>query len=492
LISKRILYPLSAVLFGIALAFIASMASCEEALADSTTLDEQAAKNTAEGNISTFQALLEKDGFIVQQGNLSFFDVIGFYNKGYIKSCFGNNPATPYVAFWMPPGPGQTGKSILKTPKGLAVDWHLAQDEAVVYIGRTPPECSYFSYRSYVFDKFYPHEGEHKRVFGDLGDALNQKIIKTEGTPEGRGGNPFNQTTIVVSTADRGIAERVIEAAKLAGYSTSIMNIDVIPSAILNMGLDNRSDTFAFIIRLNFFKDQLAGNAYVSSPPGTVFRVTAKEPLKPDLYALPRLRVRGTGDAGELDLMPALDELRAAILARYGNLSIAETGTHIWLYTPAQGYDGIQRGINVLGPNRDAFYLNTTTFTLGNDPEEFLIVYGVNHATTGRAIYSNFALYGADILNGVGCVNSQNLSGTAEEYLPGDPNARYLYVWKVARNCSDDPHCLEIPWGVKAYGIELDQPAFVGFRGYLEQNMTVGSSYDQILYDRVIKFSPGR
>jgi hypothetical protein len=488
LISKRILYSLSIVLFGMAL--IVGTASCEKASSDGTPTGKETGRDLAKGNISAFQALLEKDGFMVQEGNLSFFDVIGFYNKGFIHSCFGNNPATPYVAFWLPPGPGQTGRSILKTPKGLAVDWHLGQDEAVVYVGRTPPECSYFSYRSYVFDKFYTHEGEYKRVFGDLGDALNLKTIKTEGTPDGTEGNPFNQTTIIVSAADRGIAERIIEAAELAGYPSSIMNTDVIPSSILNMGLDNSSDTFAFIIRLNFFQDPLAGNAYVSHPPGTVLRVTAKQPVKTNLYAVPQLRVRGTGDASELDLMPALDELRAAILARYGNLSAAETGTHVWLYTPAQGYDGIQRGVNVLGPNRDAFYLNTTTFTLGSDPDEFLIVYGVNHAATGRAIYSNFALYGADILNGVGCVNSQNLSGTAVEYLPGNPKSRYLYVWKVARNCSGDPQCLEIPWGVKAYGIELDQPAFVGFRGYLEQNRTVGSSYDEILYDRVIKFSP--
>ena len=490
LISKRIFYPLSIVLSSIALAFIVGMAGCEKASADGTPTDGQAAPNMAKGNISAFQALLEKDGFMVQEGNLSFFDVIGFYNKGYTKSCFGNNPATPYVAFWLPPGPGQTGRSILKSPKGLAVDWHLGKDEAVVYIGRTPPECSYFSYRSYVFDKFYPHEGQYKRVFGDLGDALNLKTIKTEGTPDGSVGNPFNQTTIVVSAADRKIAERIIEAANLAGYPSSIINTDVIPSSILNMGLDNSSDTFAFIIRLNFFQDQFAGNAYVSHPPGTVLRMTPKQPVKPDLYAVPQLRVRGTGDASELDLMPALDELRAAILAKYGNLSAAETGTHVWLYTPAQGYDGIQRAVMVLGPNRDAFYLNTTTFTLGNDADEFLIVYGVDHAATGKATYSNFALYGADILNGVGCVNSQNLSGTAVEYLPGNPEAKYLYVWKVARNCSGDPHCLEIPWGVKAYGIELNQPAFVGFRGYMEQNRAVGSSYDEILYDRVIKFSP--
>jgi len=466
------------------------MAVSENKLADSSLTNQETAKDIAGGNISAFRALLENDGFMVQEGNLSFFDVIGFYNKGFTKSCFGNNPATPYVAFWLPPGPGQTGRSVLKSPKGLAVDWHLGPDEAVVYIGRTPPECSYFSYRSYVFDKFYPYEGEYKRVFGDLGDALNQKTIKTGGTPDGSEGNPFNQTTLIVSTADRGIAERIIEAAESAGYPSSITNIDVIPSSILNMGLDNSSDTFAFIIRLNFFLDPLAGNAFVNHPPGTVLRITPKEPAKPDLYTVPQLRVRGTGNASELNLMPALNELRAAILAKYGNSSATETGPHIWLYTPAQGYDGIQRGANVLGPNRDAFYLNSTTFTLGNDPDEFLIVYGVNHATTGKAIYSNFALYGADILNGVGCVNSENLSGTAEEYLPGNPEAKYLYVWKVARNCSDDPYCLEIPWGVKAYGIELDQPAFVGFRGYLEQNRTVGSSYDEILYDRVIKFSP--
>lgn len=481
MISNKKMHPLLIVFACAILAFTAGSISAENASIDSSIAP-------LGGNISEFQTLLEDDGFMVQEGNLSFFDVIGIYNKGLIKSCFGNNPATPYVAFWLPPAPGQTGRSILKTPAGLAVDWHLGPDEAVVYIGQTPPECSYYSYRSYVFDKFYPIEGEYKRIFGDLGDALNQKTIKTEGTPDGSVGNPFNQTTFIVSTADRGIAERIIEAAESAGYPSSIINIDAIPSPLLNMGLDNSSDTFAFIIRLNFFQDPLAGNAFVSNPPGTILRITPIEPVEPDPYPVPQLRVRGTGNTSELNLMPALNELRAAILARYGNLSAADMGTQVWLYTPAQGYDGIQRGVNVFGPNRDAFYLNSTTFTLGSDPDEFLIVYGVNHAATGKAIYSNFALYGADILNGVGCVNSQNLSGTSEEFLPGNPAAKYLYVWKVARNCSGDEQCLEIPWGVKAYGIELDQPAYVGFRGYLEKNRTIGSSYDEILYDRVIKF----
>ncbi len=456
----------------------------------SASMDEEKADDIAAEDIRAFRSALEEDGFIVQEGILSYFDIIGLYNKGLIQSCFGNNPATPYVAFWLPPGPGQTGRSILETPGGLAVDWHLRPDEAVVYIGKTPPECSYFSYRSYVFDKFYPNEGVYKRIFGDLGDALNLRTIKTEGTPDGTDGDPFDETALIISTADRGIDERVRTAAELAGYPSSIMNTDVIPSSILNMGLDNSSDTFAFVIRVNFFKDEAAGDAYVNDPPGTVLRITPSEPATLDPYKVPELRVRGTGNASELDLMPDLNELRRAILDRYGDLRATELETHVWLYTPAQGYDGIQRGANVFGSNRDTFYLNTTPFTLGDDPDEFLIVYGVNHAATGKATYSNFALYGADILNGVGCVNSQDLSSTAKEYLPENPDAELFYVWKVARNCSGDPHCLEIPWGVKAYGIELDQPAYVGFRGYLEQNMTVSSSYDEILYDRVIKFSP--
>jgi len=448
------------------------------------------AENAETGDMEAFQQALEQDGFVVQNGNLSYFNVIDLYNKGLIQNCFGNNPATPYIAFWLPPGPGQTGRSILETPRGLAVDWHLRPDEAIVYIGKTPPECSYFSYRSYVFDKYYPNEDVHKRVFGDLGDTLNLKTIKTEGTPNGDQGNPFNKTAVIISTADKGIDKRIRNAAESAGYSPSIINTDVIPSSILNMGLDNRSDTFAFVIRVNFFEDKLAGDAYVNDPPGTVLRISPKEPMELDPYGVPELRVRGTGNASELDLMPELDELRQSILNKYGDLRATDLETHVALYTPPQGYDGIQRGENVLGSNRDTFYLNTTPFTLGNDSNEFLIVYGVNHAVTGKATYSNFALYGIDIMNGVGCVNSQELSGTAEEYLPDNPKSKYFYVWKVARNCSGDPHCLEIPWGVKAYGIELDQPACVAFRGYLEKNMTVSSSHDEILYDRVIKFSP--
>ncbi len=127
---------------------------------------------------------------------------------------------------------------------------------------------------------------------------------------------------------------------------------------------------------------------------------------------------------------------------------------------------------------------------MGNDSNEFLIVYGVNHVATGKAMYQNFGLYGADVWNGVGMISDLDFNGTAEEYLPDNPNAKYLYVYKVARNCGDDPHCYELPYDMGGYGIDLDQPLFIFWRMYLEKATKTGPSYSEIVYDRAIKFDP--
>jgi hypothetical protein len=69
----------------------------------------------------------------------------------------------------------------------------------------------------------------------------------SEGTPNGLAGDPYNQTTIVILTADKGIEKRIQAAALSAGYSGDIINTQVIPSAMVNMGVENTSDTFCRI-----------------------------------------------------------------------------------------------------------------------------------------------------------------------------------------------------------------------------------------------------
>lgn len=434
-------------------------------------------------DVEALRLALEEDGFIVQEGKFVSFDVIGLYDAGYLDSCFGNNPSTPYMLCFLPPPPGERAISEnLQDADTLdnetLVQYRLRPDEALLFIGRTPPECKYFSFRSYVYDRYFPDEGKRKRIFASLGDPLNLMTIKTDGD------SPFNASTIIVMAADEMINDRVIAAGKAAGFPESIMNSDVIPPQLVRLGLNQDDDKFLMLTRLAFFEDQEAGKEYMNGTAARVFRLTpmtVSSTIQP--YGTPALRVRGTGNTSELDLTSTLDELRIAILKENEGANVTELTTQVWLY---EGYDALQRGIDVIGENRDTSYLRTDNFTL--DSNEFIIVYGVNHAMTSRATYCNFGVYGADILNGVGAVADMDLAGTADRYLPGNHLAKYLYVYKVSRNCTES-NCLFVPWGVKAHGIELDQPAFVGFRAYMEKATKSGPIWSEIVYDRVIKFS---
>jgi hypothetical protein len=464
-----------------------------------------------------FQQALEQEGFTVQEGELGYFDLIGMLEKGILPSAYGNNPTTKYVAYFVPaPTGSEVDERVSRLTSALGMSgnttpiWNLRSDEAVVFVGRTPPECRYFSYDHYIMHRTYGNE--RKWLFSNIADTVNNLVIKTEGTPDGSSGNPYNQTTILIITADRGIDQRIRNAAQSAGYSDDIINTQVLPSSILNMGLENDSDTFAAFIRPALFNDMQAGEDYINNTPATVFRITPNNnTTELDPFDYPELRVRGTGQT-EFELMDDLEELRLAILDKYNESDATELPTS---QAVPIGSDAIQRGINGVGPNNDAAYLwtanqtassptppffNTSEYypflrdpaiTLGNDTSEFIIVYGVNHVATGKATYSNFAVYGADVWNGVKAITNEDFNGSAEEYIPDNPNAKYLYVYKFARNCSeDDSYCYEVPYGVGVHGIEPDQPLFIAWRAYLENTTKTGPSYSEIVYDRAIKFDP--
>lgn len=471
------------------------------------------AQNTTTSDANAFKQALEKDGFTVQQGALGFFDLIKLYDLKVLPNALGNNPSTKYLSFFVPPARGQkVPAEIAKIAATLGINlnaaafWNLGPDEAVVFVGRTPPECRYFSFDLQLVERTYGNEA--RWIWSNVGDPVNNLVISTKGTPNGTAGNPFNQTTVIVATADRGIDQRIRAAALSAGYPDNIFNTLVFPSSMLNMGVENNSDTYLIGLRPAFYKDKQAGDDYLNNTHAIVFRVTPNQTTKLDPYNYPTLRVRGTGTT-EFDLMNDLEQLRKAILKTHSNLNATELPTSMTV-----PLDGIQRGIDALGPDNDACYLWTSnltpysptpsfpdlskyydfqahpTVTLGNDPNEFIIIYGVNHVATGKATYASATIYGAEGWNGVGTIHDANFNGTAEEYLPDNPNAKYFYVYKIARNCSGDLHCFEVPTGPGAYGIALDQPLMVFWRAYLEKATKTGPSYSEIVYDRAIKFDP--
>ena len=268
---------------------------------------------------------------------------------------------------------------------------------------------------------------------------------------------------------------------------------------MLKLGHNETADVLRIMARTAVWVDKTAGAAYINNPPLKVLRVTPRAQATAKPFPTPPLRIRGTGHT-EMDLANKLDELRQSIIAAYPRLLATDIQSIPMCY---EGYDLIQRG-NWCGDSRDAFYIGagylgyatsdpaSTDLTLGDD--EFLMVYGVNHVATGKATYMNLNFYAdkqAQLF--VGSLSDSWFPAAAPWYLPDDPAAEAMYAYKVARNCTKgEAFCLKLapPEGCTRLTLDASTVLTVFDRIYLEPATRVGPALPEILYDRVLKFSP--
>lgn len=160
--------------------------------------------NVGSGNVTALIDALEKDGFDVQQGKAASLDFIKLVDAGLITNANGNNANNPYKMFIFPPVPGQPSHP-LADKNGWSPFYRLRPDEAIIYVGTTPPECAYFGYQTYMYTHYYPSEGRSKKVFANVGDSINILTAHTNSTDK----NQFNKAIMVISTADKETNERI-------------------------------------------------------------------------------------------------------------------------------------------------------------------------------------------------------------------------------------------------------------------------------------------
>jgi hypothetical protein len=158
------------------------------------------------------------------------------YTRG---NAFGNNPSGLYGVWdWL---------------LGLPV-FYLGPQDAVLWVGCTPPPLAYFSARSYVFSSPWPNATV---LFASLGDSNNIETVNTTA------GGPCNRTTAIITTGEvagvvaghcrwRGFKARqplllhcagdlntaaaVTNALVAAGLPASAVNVDLIPPSLVTMG----------------------------------------------------------------------------------------------------------------------------------------------------------------------------------------------------------------------------------------------------------------
>ncbi len=480
--------------------------------------------------IQCFINLLEKNGFIVQEGSLRYIDILKLASEGKTSTALGNIVGAPYATYILPPAPDQELSSEQRLPVVFdpanpdkyppnldfilpGLHYKLRPDEAIVLIGQTPPSSVYFCFRSYLAlvqnkpDKDYsdaitagnPITGFYHFIGASLGDQINNYDIWTDKTPYGSAGKPFDASTIIITSADKKIYKCMRDALADSGFSPGIINNDFIPMDLVNMGLERGKDHFSFVMRANIFEDPNVGWDYIYNVNKyfTVLRIT---PIKPyavshpwPITALKAKEICTTEFQSACAARDTLDYLRNQIIGKYKSpeYDIVDLDFNLAIL---DNYEGILQDDNVWVDNRDTVYVKTESFKLATD-DDFVIVYGFNNIKTGFATFINLSFYGDELWNGVaGTVFADCHQNAADEYFPkNDKDAKNYYVAKFAREETEGneiiiPYSTGNPKG-SAYGVDNNQKVFLVIRMYLNRETKIASAPFDIIWGHAILFT---
>lgn len=431
-------------------------------------------KSEAEASAAvTLEAELAARGFLVQQGSFEFLDMTQCCET----TCSGNNPSSPYAAMFVPPAPGQTIPNPDARDDGTASQWRLRADEAIVFVGPTAPQAAYFGFTPYLMQRVDAN-GTPKPIFASLSETLNHLVI---GTVDAQ---PFASQTAVVVAADSVSANLATAALVASGTPQQAINLLVLDPKLGRFGLGASADTFGVLFRMALVSDPTAKESYIANPGARVLRLSPNAERELSALPSPAARPKPTSST-ETSLQSAVQKLGTAITLAYPG------------YT-AQGLivdDGVPDPEACIanlsfcaGDNRDTTYPGTNVRVVFSTSDDFYMVYGVDHHVSGKTVYSNASVYALNKLVGIASVASDVYPGSAQRYLPRDPDASKLYAWKLARTCNGEPDCLEIPYGTCPDGMPDGAFGTVTFRTYLEPSSKTAPLPSTLIRDRVMAF----
>jgi hypothetical protein len=253
------------------------------------------------------------------------------------------------------------------------------------------------------------------------------------------------------------------------------------------MGFHNQSDVFTVLARIADPDALVVGSPtydWLQDPGATVLRVRPVERKPPAPLPFPPLRPQGTGDIEDDKIVRRLVD---GVVARFGRRDcIVRRAIAVpW----EDGYIGIERLIPCFADCRDTPYM-VSLAKLGPPPEK-LVVVGYNHEKSGKASYANVTVTRLSGLTAFYSIVMDQLAGSAEEYLPGDPDADQAWQVTFTREPSNDPYTFE----VTEDQVPMDEPLMVVVRAYLQPATGTGPkalplARSEIAFPRVIKVSP--
>ncbi|MEQ1876012.1 MAG: hypothetical protein ABL958_05155 [Bdellovibrionia bacterium] len=393
-------------------------------------------------------------------GTWNYFDAVNCYL--YQSTCYGNNPSSPYG---YPSFADESGSQLFG-------NFHFEKSTAVVMFLRTPPEVRYFGFTQYLATR-----GNGEEPFASLGDTLNHLEIATLSSSSS-GSGVFNQYAVIVWTADEQTLSDIKIRLSQQGVPDSAVNFIPLPVKFpLHLGSDSNADTFVMLMRAALPTNPSSFEQYTTEKPFYILKVTpdsatTRIPTETIPYAQ-----EGSGVAEDPSLASALDALVSDIKSKYRrgySFNDLVVGSPSW-----NGWLCIRTGLSCAGDNHDALYTfdMLQPLTVSN-LQDFVVVAGVNHQKTGKALYINHSVYDTVKSAGIVSVDDRKLTTESAIYhagvtLTNDPRrAQYaqLYAYLISYDCHGLEYCLQIPAPTPSnpIGLEPGAPFRIGGRYYVD------------------------
>jgi hypothetical protein len=395
----------------------------------------------------------QESGFEVRMGEANKQFPVEFCLAGYTPDANGNNVGVPYFGIQMPPPPGQD--SLFSVP----LMYNVRADEAVILIGKTPPKCTYFSYRSYLYNRYYnfPPPPKRRKINASLGETTSLYRMR----PDLPLDSMFSRNFAVIMAADSILATEA--KATILAATTAIapadIHFDILPAGdLFRCGKNLEADWTNILHRVSLFEDTVAQNDYMDHPPLEVLQVTRKFPAIPGRWSIHPFQPRASG-ISEFNLFHDMGLLELGIYETYH-----QDYDIIWLSsTPfnLESYTAIQQGANAFGDNHDCLYVLTNDFLLGEN--DIALAYGVDHTQTGQAVYDN-------VFPDTAVADKFYTYCFSRHPIPGNP-----YVFIVP---TDTNNTLS--------GINLDDSAFLCTRLYVNSVTKIGPDPLEVIIDRFV------
>jgi hypothetical protein len=446
------------------LTLVAALLAPQAARADDQTVIDM-------GN--TFVANLPA-GWQAEQGGWEFLDVLDCYLNG--NSCYGNNPASPY------------GYPLFKN----FVRLKLGPSEAVVLFMRTPPEARYFGFTQYLITR----GGSPKQVLASLSDTLNHLSFVSLNSPQ-PGVNVFNQYAVLVWTADLNTLASIKTQLAAQGIPESRVNFLPMPVGLpLYMGYGPDADSFSILLRVAMPSVQADFDRYRADNPFYTVKVgpVAPPPASPAPIIGYKSEITGVSEVETYGA--ALDALVRDIKANYAKAYALRTQQVS--YISAVGFDCIDGKAVCTLDTHDGLYANDLTKLAikVNSPQDIVLIAGVNHQRTGKALYVNHTVNDVQKQTGIVSVDDPALTTRSALYhagvkSPSDPRVHQydkLFAYAISFDCTGIEYCLTIPPPTpeNPIGLTPDKPFGLYERSYVDPHTGVRPSQQEIVHHQVL------